>query len=120
MCELPSFYSYTEPVARKKHRCCECSAPINKGEKHFHGVGCWEGDFSTYRQHRLCMAACMFIRDHINHHECIGFGELKDYMSDHRMISSRPRSTLCDDWKQLRHMFAQIRNRERKAKHESH
>jgi hypothetical protein len=25
-CELPAFYRHSERIARKQHRCCECSA----------------------------------------------------------------------------------------------
>ncbi len=83
-CEVyPSFYVYSEPVARKQHPCCECSAPILKGEKHFKWTGQWDGCISTGRQHALCCEACMCIRDKIEG-DCISFGGLRDYYGEYR------------------------------------
>ena len=62
-CLIPSFYSHSEPKARKRHRCVECSAWIEPGEVHFAYTGKWGGDISSGRQHLVCMEACMLIRD---------------------------------------------------------
>lgn len=110
-CELPSFYTYSEPVAKKVHRCCECSAPILVGEKHFHGRGKWDGRVDSYRQHLACMEACMIIR-HMNDGECIGFGELKEEFGEIR-VGWVP-ATDCEHWERLRHLMAVILIRERK------
>jgi hypothetical protein len=114
-CALPDFYDMAEPVARKSHRCCECSAPILKGEKHFHGWGKWEGVISSYRQHLACMEACMLIRDKFNGGECIGFGDLKEAFSEFRpeMRGDQKRK---EPWKQLRDLIARILWRERGGK----
>lgn len=45
----PRFISESYPVARKKHKCCECGRSIPKGEKYEYVRGCWDGYFSTYR-----------------------------------------------------------------------
>lgn len=82
-CEIPTVYNTSEPKARKVYACCECSAPINIGEKHFHGTGIWEGKFASYRQHLACCEACMVIRQ-FNDNECIGFGGMKSYASEYR------------------------------------
>lgn len=77
-CEWPEFYSESRPKARKQYHCVECSAPILKGEVHLSYRGKWDGDFSTGRQHLLCMALCIFIKKKYNHGECIYFGGLKE------------------------------------------
>jgi hypothetical protein len=112
LCEVfPEFYEWSEPVARKQHRCCECDAPILKGEKHFIGVGKWDGVISTHRQHLLCMEACIFIRDHFEHGECIGLGELMEYWGD------CPKGGSKEEWKELRSLMARILWREYRSKH---
>lgn len=113
-CDLPEFYDWSEPVARKVHRCCECDALINKGEKHFHASGKWGGEVSSFRQHLLCMEACMFIRDELNGGDCICFGELREW-ADESMYSYDRRSPH-QDWKKLRSMLAQIKKRERSSR----
>lgn len=117
-CELPIFYDHAEPVARKRHRCEECSAPILKGEKHFKGCGKWDFGAATYRQHLLCMEACMMIRDRFNDGECVGFGCLKEEFSElptwHKERSRRDHVLL-----KLRSLMAKILWRERTAKAES-
>lgn len=75
-CEWPEFYSESFPKAAKEHRCCECSAPIERGEKHLYYRGKWDGDFSTGRQHELCREVCMYIRDKYQGGECFAFGHL--------------------------------------------
>lgn len=103
----PSFYSHTEPVARKEHRCCECAAPIHQGEKYFKVTGKWEGGISTFRQHLLCLKTCMHIRDKIQYGECIGFGTLSEYWADCKQKNAKPEVI------ELRKMLAQILKRER-------
>lgn len=115
-CDLPTFYDYTEPVAKKLHRCCECSAPILKGEKHFHGRGKWECGVESFRQHLACMEACMIIRDDFGG-ECIGFGSLKEEFNELVCDNWYPqRDRYKGAWKRLRHLMAVILVRERKSK----
>lgn len=83
-CTIPDVYRWSEPIARKQYKCCECRALILKGEKHFQCFGVWEGDASTYRQHLLCAEASMLIRDLFNGGECIGFGCLKESLGEMR------------------------------------
>lgn len=79
-CELPEYYECKERVARKPHKCCECSAPIKIKEKHLVVSTCYEGRPGRYRQHALCQQACEFVRDQgINDDECLYFGGLQEF-----------------------------------------
>lgn len=82
-CEMPEFYGGSWPIARKEHICCECSAPIFKGEKYGCFTGKWPGDgVQTYRQHLKCEEACRYIRD-VHLGECIGFGQLFEFVGEY-------------------------------------
>ncbi len=111
-CEIPDFYSHHEPVARKAHKCCECSAPIEKGEKHFFVSMKYEGTIESFRQHLDCMAACMEARD-VQDGECIYYGGLKDWWASDVYVQRDL------DFKKFREIFARIRRRERAAKKKS-
>lgn len=75
----PQFYAESFPHARKPHRCCECSAPIEPGEKHLYARGKWDGDFSIQRQHMLCRELCMLINSEDG---CCGFGAMREAWND--------------------------------------
>lgn len=110
-CELPDFYTHSEPVARKRHWCVECHAPIDIGEKHFAYRGKWNGEIQTGRQHYLCMETCMFVRDVFNDYECIGFGGLFDFYNEYRQdMVDHPR------FRELARMIVKIRIREKRWK----
>lgn len=109
-CEIPEFYCHKEPKARKEHRCCECKAPINKGEVHFFVSMKYEGEISTERQHLDCMNACMEVRSYQD--ECVYYGGLKEWWAECRMDRSVARD---HDLKDFRHLFARILRRERAA-----
>lgn len=106
-CEIPEFSSIREPVARAPRKCCECLAPIDKGEKYVYVVMKFDGELETFSQHTLCADACRAIRD--NDGECIPFGDLKEWLSE-----ARP-------WKDdkflsmMRVFWARIQKRERKV-----
>lgn len=110
-CELPEFYSYNEPIARKAHVCCECSAPILRGEQHFSCTGKWGGELSSWHQHLLCMEACMFIRDKLNGGDCICFGGLFEWFDEAQWQCDKAHPI----WRELRSKLASIRRRERDA-----
>lgn len=81
-CDIePTFYVTNEQKARKEHPCCECRAPIRKGEVYLECRGKWDGSISTHRQHLLCAEACMLIRDKFEF-ECIPFGMLKEWVHE--------------------------------------
>lgn len=109
-CELPEFYQWAEPVARKQHRCCECKAPIEKGEKHFYCTGKWDDQIQSFRQHLLCAQACMFIRDKLNGGDCICFGGLWEWVDEAKWQCDRSHPV----WQELRRMLAAIKWRERR------
>lgn len=110
-CDMPpEFYEWTEPTARRVHMCCECLAPINQGEKHFKASGKWAEVVSTYRQHLLCMEACMYVRDKMNDGECICFGELKEWFDEDRLYYVKNENA---EIMALRAMVARILWRER-------
>ena len=114
-CDLPEWYEYTEPVAMKNHACCECSAPILKGEKHFHGRGKWPFGVASYRQHVACMEACMCIRDDFSDGECIGFGSLFEDFDEMKWQYDRVKDRHNAPWVKLRRLIATIKLRERRV-----
>jgi len=84
-CELPSYYVWKEPVARKPHKCCECDAPILPGEKYLQVNCAWDGEPYVYRQHLLCAEACELVRDSgMNDGECVYYGGLWEFWSESR------------------------------------
>lgn len=106
-CDFPEFYHETFPKARKQHRCIECRAPIEIGEKHLYYRGKWDGDFISGRQHIVCRELCM----HINSDEdCCPFGGMKDAWGD--IYFQRP---IREEFKDIRSLMAEIKLRERKA-----
>ncbi len=113
-CEIAEFYHWTEPVARKPHKCCECSAPILKGEKHFYCYGKWSYGTEAFRQHQLCMDACILIRDKMNGGDCIGFGCLMEEFEELRGYGKGH-----EDHRKLRSMMAKIKWREHRSKGEN-
>lgn len=55
--DMPEFVDDHAHCARKQHRCCECSAPIQVGERYIKTKGVWDGEFSEFKQHELCAEA---------------------------------------------------------------
>ena len=45
-------------IGRKRHRCESCFGPIQKGERHWHYQGMYEGDWQNWRMHEECYLAC--------------------------------------------------------------
>jgi hypothetical protein len=107
-CEMPQFYSEEFPVARKAHRCVECRAPIEKGEKHLRYAGKWDGNVSGGRQHMLCRELAMFMN---SDDECAPFGAMKAAFDadDYRHRPSRHG----EPFKTGRRLMARIIRRER-------
>lgn len=110
-CEIPEFYGEGFPVARKPHRCCECLAPIEPGEKHLRWAAKWDGDLYYGRQHMLCRELCMFMNQEGD--GCCPFGGMKDTFRE-------------EDWhldkyddlhRKARTLMAGILKRERRARY---
>lgn len=117
-CELPQYYNWTEPVARKRHECCECNAPILKGEKHLRVNGCWENVPGTFRQHLLCAEACELVRDEgLNDDECLYFGGLFEFWNDSCGYFGRFEKV--EARKKLWFYMLKIKRRERKVKEQA-
>lgn len=114
-CVIPEFYQTYERVARKQYHCCECNAPILKGEKHLYIIGKWEGDISTHRQHLDCCEACETIRGDFNDGECVCFGGLFEFFGEMRR-GFVPHDGQDDAWRNLRGLIAKIKWRERRRK----
>ena len=112
-CEVPSFFSYSYPISRKEHRCCECLAPISKGEKYGKFTGMWCGEIQTYKQHIICEAACVYIRKNMNDDECIGFGDLFYYLSELKWCTNYKKKHIG-----FRKMVAEIKKRKRHFREE--
>lgn len=108
-CEIPDFYSHSDPVARKAHKCCECGVAIDKGEKHFFVTGKWGGGIQRYRQHILCMNACVYARDYLNGYECIAFGQLFEWCGEVDYLRDTKKSAQS---KEFRGMMANILRRQ--------
>lgn len=110
-CDMPEFYSETFPVAARVHRCCECSAPIEIGEKHLYARGKNDGDFWYERQHMLCRELCMKLNDEDDY--CCAFGAMKDVLQDGDYL---PPWRADDRTRAIRALYARIRLRERAAR----
>ncbi|MCC5618108.1 hypothetical protein LC605_24085 [Nostoc sp. CHAB 5836] len=77
-------------VAHSSINCCECTHPINAGEKYRHIKGRWDGNWSTYR---MCLS-CQTVSDHLSKKLdiCHCLGELYD-----ELINSDVLYTLCQE-----------------------
>lgn len=113
---IPDFYVWSEPRARKVYTCCECRGRIERGEKYFKATGSWEHVVSTHRQHLLCCQVCIHIRDNFyDYEECVPFGEMWEAVGELSVFMD-PRHTersvrQLTNVKQLRQMLCWIRLR---------
>ena len=53
-CDSPAVYSARWRVARKRHDCSECCAPILPGIRYLNVFGVWDGSPETFRVHSEC------------------------------------------------------------------
>lgn len=114
-CEIAQYYKWIFRVARKPHECCECTAPIDPGEKYLQVNACWENHPGTYRQHVLCMEACEFVRDAgLNDDECLYYGGLTEWYRD---WVHEPWQADAENRSKLWRMMLRITRRERQARH---
>jgi len=58
--DCPDVFNERMIKARKPHKCCECGAVIQVGDRHELVEGLWDGSWSRYRTCR----ACKTIRNH--------------------------------------------------------
>lgn len=54
---MSDFQATSEPVARKRHTCCECGGHIEPGQQYQLVAGSWEGEMSTYKTCMPCVKA---------------------------------------------------------------
>lgn len=74
------FYDESWHVARKGHMCSECHTVIRPGEKYLYCRGKWGSDFSVFKQHEECLAACVSVRKIEG--SCVPFGGLMEWYED--------------------------------------
>lgn len=114
-CEIAQYYKCVHRVARKPHECCECSAPIDTGEKYLQVNACWDNQPDVYRQHLICAEACEYVRDvGLNDDECVYYGGLKEWWHDWIKESYNFEATAIERRKLWRLML-KINRRERKV-----
>lgn len=51
---MNDFGAMVRPIAAKQHSCWWCGRQIEKGEKHYHYSGMWQGDWQDWRMHNEC------------------------------------------------------------------
>lgn len=54
---MSEFQATTEPVARKRHTCCECGGHIEPGQTYQRTAGCWDGAMDQFRTCTPCVNA---------------------------------------------------------------
>lgn len=62
---LPEFLTQATRKARKQHRCCECGAMIECGERYERHDGKWDGEMCTFKWCARCAEVAAFIRAHV-------------------------------------------------------
>lgn len=81
MCDMPSVFNSKTRKARKSHKCCECSATINKGDSYRFSSGIWDDGPASYKQCGNCGVICEWAvsEDAREHGDGVGFGELREW-----------------------------------------
>lgn len=81
-CDMPEFYDESEHIARKHHRCAECNTAIRPGEKYLTCRGKWHGEFQVFKQHLICLKACLEGRNYMQD-QCVPFGSLLEWYGEY-------------------------------------
>lgn len=111
-CDIPVFYGFTEPVARKDHKCCECRATIFPGEKYVRCNIKMSGESpETFTQHTICAEACEYYRDKIGE-ECLHFGGLLEWWGEDGHFNSKKDPV----YKEARRLIARVLWRKRRPR----
>ena len=76
-----SFYISEDRKARKQHKCYECRAVIEPGERYEHARGCWEGTISTFKTCVLCLEIRQWARISVPCF-CFNHGDLLENIRD--------------------------------------
>lgn len=61
----PRFYNSAIRMARKVHRCEECPAEIQPGEKYEHVSGCWDYGVSTFKTCQRCIDLRTWVQNNV-------------------------------------------------------
>ncbi len=81
--EAPAVYEEVTRRARKRHRCGECRALIEPGQRYEETRCLWEGQWST---HKTCVACSVIGRTLLG---CYGLGGLAECLSEDFDFSDR-------------------------------
>ena len=76
--DSPEFYHSEQRIARKRHRCSECSGYIQPSETYEHVWGKWEGDVSVHKTCSRCVELRRFVADETDC-PCIVHGNLIEH-----------------------------------------
>lgn len=60
--EQPTFFRESQPRAKVRHRCGECSRVIQPGERYNKITGKWDGEFRSYARCAHCEAVAAALR----------------------------------------------------------
>ena len=74
--ERPSMHEVGTSIARKPHKCYECSRAILPGERYERAVGVWAGEFAVFKTCSLCLSLREFVGSRV---ECVcwGYGNVR-------------------------------------------
>ena len=88
--ESPDLYNESFPIAKKEHKCIECSATIMPGEKYHYVKGRWDFGWDVYKTCYQCFriredyCECGYIFGGLQKAiwECLGFNYVTNEMDD--------------------------------------
>jgi hypothetical protein len=83
-CEWPKFFTQTVRKARKNHKCCECSSPINIGDKYDYSSGKWDDFVGSYKTCLECSKLKIWLDKKTDC--CVAFGELRTELIESDII----------------------------------
>lgn len=107
----PDFHSARVVTARQRHRCCECLAFIQPGERYEYVSGLWEGELSTYK---TCLA-CVELRTKLSEHcGCWVYEGIAEDICESYHRHERPPHLQW--WLDLRDIHYELYQRERDAR----
>jgi hypothetical protein len=107
MCEAPDIFESRIVVGRKLYHCCECLKLIERGERHQHTKGLWDGEWSAFRTCLDCSEILADIYRNWDSNDCgMPLGYLFEYAEDYIPDASvwlEQRKANIEKKKQLKH-----------------
>lgn len=67
---VSDIYIERQPKARKEHRCCECTLPIQIKEQYHRIESLYEGSWETFKMHLSCQDFRQMVYDHEREEGC--------------------------------------------------